>query len=705
MLNRNTALKALLFLVLLLCITIKSFSTDTVSISKEFLKIDKYLPDGTIRSSGEKQYQIVGLKAKNPFLVIVTDTLGLPAKGIRVFFEITQTPEGAKDYSLERVVAFTNSQGVAHTTLNLGDKEGTYLVTAKIRAENLSSFTLFTVYARASNWVLMLIIGLLGGVAIFFLGIKQMSDGLKHGSSEKLRSLLGRMSKNRVVATFFGALITLITQSSGATTVMLVGFVQSGLVLFYQTIGMIFGAAVGTTITVQLISFKMGDYSLLIVALGFTLLFSKRDNIKTLGEALLGFGLIFYGMQIMSSSMSPLRTYEPFVDILGKMQNPILGILAGAIFTALIHSSAAFIGIVLALSSQGLVNLETAIPLLMGANLGTSVTGLMAAIGSGREAKKVALAYTVFKFIGILMLYWLIVPFAGLVRIVTPDVMSTVDPEQVANLPRQIANAHTIFNLLIVIIILPFSLQFARLIEFITPKTTEEQPRFRTKYIDENLLDTPSVAIKLAKQEVLELGTLVQTMVDDILTPFTEKDKTPLPRIEDQEKHVNYLREQINNYILKITKQNIRDQQIQEAFQVMYAVKEFELIGDLVAKNLAERAKWWIQAEYEFSDEGKKELVEFHQLTQKQLRRAIEVFDNLNLEKAHKLVKKYEQYKQAGRELEHHHFERLKEDIGKSVASSKTHLELVSVFHAIGSHANNLAHIILEWPGNNGDNV
>ncbi|MHC1703484.1 MAG: Na/Pi symporter [Tenuifilaceae bacterium] len=688
----------LLGFMLLVLQSVATQEEDSAQIQHQFLKIDKYLQDGTLRSSGEKQYQIVGLKTKNPFQVIVTDSLGLPVKGIRVFFEISLTPEEAKDYSLDRIVAFTNSQGIAKTCLTLGDKEGTYLVIAKIKAANLSSYTLFTTYGRSSNWVFMLIIGLLGGVTIFFLGIKRMSDGLKHGSSEKLRTHLDLMSRNRVFATFFGALITMITQSSSATTVMLVGFVQSGLLKFYQTIGMIFGAAIGTTITVQLISFKLGDYSLLVVALGFSLLFSKKDSIKTVGESILGFGLLFYGMQIMSEAMSPLRTFEPFIEVLGRMQNPILGILAGTIFTAIIQSSAAFIGIILALSTQGLVNLETAIPLLMGANLGTSVTGLIAGIGSGRESKKVALAYTIFKLIGILMLFWFIQPFADLVRLISPNQISAINQDQVANLPRQIANAHTIFNVIVVVLLLPLTYPFSRLIEFLAPKEKVKPPRFHTKHMDENLLKTPSVAIKLAKQEVLELASLVQSMVNDILTPFTEKDKKPLPRIEETEENVDFLREQINSYILKITKQDIRDHQIREAFQVMYAVKELELIGDLVAKNLVEKAKWWIQKDYEFSDEGKRELQEFHQLTKKQLCRAIEVFENLNLEKAQKLVKKYEHYKSTGRELEHNHFERLKEDIGKSVTSSKTHLELVSVFRTIGSHANNISHTILEWP-------
>ncbi len=673
---------------------------DSILLRKSSIRIDKYLPDGTLKSSGDGQHDRVGHRVQMPFVVQVTDTLGQPVKGVRVYFEITKTPEGANNSMLDRIMLFTNSQGLAQTHLQLGDKPGEYQVAAKIVSNNLLSFTLFTAYARPSNWVLMLFVGLAGGLALFFLGIRQMSDGLRHGTADRLRNLLLRMSKNRYVATAFGALVTIITQSSSATTVMLVGFVQSGLLKFHQTVGMIFGAAIGTTITVQLISFKLSDYSLLIVAVGFTLMYlSKREGIRSTGETLLGFGILFYGMHLMSGAMTPLKSYEPFVNVLVELQKPLLGVLVGAISTAIIQSSAAFIGIVLTLSTQGLISLEGSIPLLMGANLGTSITGIIAAFSASREAKKVALAYTVFKVIGILLLFWIIQPFADLVRWVTPDSIDAAGSGQVMNLPHQIANAHTVYNVLLALVVLPFTSHFAKLIDWLMPTFAEEKPLYSTRFIDENLLSTPSVAINLAKQEVVDMGRLVQGMVDDVLIPFTVKDIVPLTRIEKAEQQVNYLCDQINGYLIKITRRDIGRSQIQQAFQVMYAVKEFEQVGDLVSKNLAEKARWWINAGYEFSPEGKQELMEFHHLTQKQLRRALEVFENLDLEMARKTLKKYEHYKETGIELEHHHFERLKQDIDKSVTSSKTHLELVSVFRTIGSHANNIARIILEWPG------
>ncbi|MDD3567177.1 MAG: Na/Pi cotransporter family protein [Bacteroidales bacterium] len=649
--------------------------------------------------SGNNQYQVAEKKLGKPFAVRVTDSLYRPKANVRVYFEVIQAPDDAEGFAVEPLYSRTDSLGEAHCWLTLGTEPGEYQVAAKIQTENLESFVIFTAYARKQNWVLMLSVGLLGGLALFLMGINLMSTGFRHSAGEKIRSVLGTLTQNRIYSTGFGAFITMVTQSSSATTVMLVGFVQSGLLKFRQTIGMIFGAAIGTTITVQLIAFRIADYSLLLVALGFALnTFGKKEGVRFAGEAILGFGILFFGMHLMSEAMYPLRTFEPFIDLLSKLQKPILGIIAGTIFTALIQSSAAFIGIMLTLATQGLLSLEAAIPLLLGANLGTSITGIIASITSSREAQKVAMAYTIFKLVGVLVLVWFIDPFAQLVRRITPDTIAIGANVAAENTPRLIANAHTIFNVLLTLVVLPFTNVYARFIDWLMPPRPPKSPTFSTKFIDKNLLSTPAVALKLAKQEVIRLSEIVDRMVKDIITPFVAKDKSTLSRIERDEVKVDYLRDQINAYLLDLTRQDVTDQSIQEAFQIMYAVKELEQIADIVSKNLLERARWWLQVDHEFSPEGKKELLEFHQLTQKQLKRAKAVFSDLNLEKAQKMAQKYQEYKDFGRELERQHFSRLKEEVNKSVTSSKTHLELVSMFRTIGSHANNVAQIILEWP-------
>lgn len=662
----------------------------------QYLTIQKYSAQGSVKVSGDEQWARAGERLYHPFIVSVTDSVGNPAPGVRVMFDFARVPIGAKGYELERYEVFTNSLGMARTSLHLGDKEGEYQISATIQTKGPQNFVIFTAYANSRNWAIMLFVGLLGGLAIFFIGIKQMSIGLRHGVADRLRVLLLRMSRNRVVSTFFGALVTVITQSSSATTVMLVGFVQSGLLRFEQTIGMILGAAIGTTITVQLISFKLADYSLLIVALGFGLMvFVKKHVVRSIGEALVGFGLLFYGMHLMSGAMTPLKHYEPFLQIIESVQKPLIGVLVGTFLTAIVQSSAAFIGIVLTMSAQGLISLEGSIPLLMGANLGTAVTGIIAAFAAGREAKKVAMAYAVFKFIGILLLFWLIEPFAQLVRFFTPDAVDAYAGGAITNISRQVANAHTIYNVLLALLVLPFTNLFAKLVDWVMPIFPEKRQRFKTKYIDVNLLQTPSIAIELSRRELVGMAQLVESMLLESIDLFIHKNAGVIDSIHSKEEHVNFLRDKLNEYLLQISHADISDSEVDDVFKVMFATKELEQIGDIISKNLLEKGEWWLGAGLEFSDEGKNELIEFHALTQKQLKRAIEILNTFSLDVALKQLRKYDHYKQIGIEIERSHFERLKLAVERSIESSKTHLELVSLYRIIGSHANNIARIMI----------
>jgi phosphate:Na+ symporter len=278
---------------------------------------------------------------------------------------------------------------------------------------------------------------------------------------------------------------------------MLVSFVQAQLMTFAQSLGIILGADIGTTITAQLIAFKLTDYALIVIGIGFGMMFLfKSKKLKNIGEAILGFGLLFFGMWIMSDAMAPLRTYEPFINILLQLENPLLGILVGTAFTALIQSSSAFTGIIIVLGSQGLITLEAAIPLLFGANIGTSITAALASINTGREAKRVALAHTLFKVLGVLLFVWWIPSYAEIIRMISPDGAEGLSgAAQLADVvPRQIANAHTIFNVALTIIFLPFTVQAAAFIYKLLPDKAEpeEEGEFKTKYLEDSLVSTPT---------------------------------------------------------------------------------------------------------------------------------------------------------------------------------------------------------------------
>ncbi|MBW2250937.1 MAG: Na/Pi cotransporter family protein, partial [Deltaproteobacteria bacterium] len=359
-----------------------------------------------------------------------------------------------------------------------------------------------------------LIIGLFGGLAFFLYGMEKMSEGMKKSAGNKMRSILGALTKNRVIGLVVGAFVTMVIQSSSATTVMLVSFVQADLMTFAQSLGVILGADIGTTITAQLIAFKLTDYALLMIAIGFSLrMFGKNDNLKNIGEVLLGFGILFYGMKLMSDAMSPLRTWPEFINIMKGLENPFLGLLIGAAFTALIQSSSAFSGIVIVLAQQGLITLEAGIPLVFGANIGTCITAGLASIGTSREAKRVALAHVLFKVVGVLLFIFWIPAFANIIH--------TIAAKFGSDTARQIANAHTIFNVSLGLFFIPFTAIFAAFLLKILPEEEKIKGVIpMTWHLDESMIETPEFAIDLARTEISRMANILGRMLRAIIVPF-----------------------------------------------------------------------------------------------------------------------------------------------------------------------------------------
>src|SRR6056297_65072 len=695
----------LLFLLLDFQVGLSASVTDSVkmakvdSISHPYYLI-KPVSEKIPNFSGDKQTQTARLTAEKPLRVLVLDEQNKPVEGVCIHFKPLITPEKDEKFTIVDTVSCTDSSGIAETKVVLGSVEGEYQVAARFSNFPSDEILIYRVFARKSNWVFLLIAGLVGGLGLFLLGMSMMSDGMQNAAGDKMRAILSQLTNNRFIAIGVGSFITMIVQSSSATTVMLVSFVQSKLMKFRQTIGVILGAGIGTTITAQLIAFKLTDYSLLMIGVGFIFnTFFNHALIKNIGKTILGFGILFFGMHIMSDSMSPLRSFSPFLDLLISFENPLLGILVGLLFTALIQSSAAFIGIMIIFATQGFLTLEASIPLLLGANIGTAVTAVLASLKTNREAKQVALAHTLFKVFGVLVFLFWIPQFADIVRVISPPSADVSDNFGSMGdvMPRQIAHAHTVFNIVLTLLVVPVTDKFAWLIEKMLPLKPDEKPAFKTHYLDQGMLKSSSLALNLAKQEVIRMGRLTQDMTSDINIPFLIKGEEILENIRENEEEINFLRDEVNNYILKITKENINEDRINEAFQLLYTVKEFEQMADIISTNLIPKAKRWCERDYEFSEEGKKEIVDYHTRTQKQLSRAIEVFAEVNLEKAKAMKQKYKQYRNMEFDLEKQHFERLRDDVEQSVASSKTHVELMTNLRAINGHATNIARILLKW--------
>jgi phosphate:Na+ symporter len=442
--------------------------------------------------------------------------------------------------------------------------------------------------------------GLFGGLALFLFGMEQMSSALSSALGNEMKELLSRLTRNRFMAVLTGAFVTAVVQSSSVTTVLVVGFVTTGMMTMSQSIGVIMGANVGTTITAQIVAFKVEEAALWMIAIGFLMLYlSKQDRIRHYGSMLMGLGLIFYGMGLMGDGMYPLRNYPPFLDLMGRMDNAFFGILVGAAFTALVQSSSATTAIVITMAAQGVISLEAGIALAFGANIGTCVTALLATLGKSREALRAATAHVVFNVAGVLI--WL--PFISLLASWVTGV-SPSHPELegsarlAAEVPRQIANAHTLFNIANTLIFIAFTTQIGRIVKWLVPeKAEEEKVLIRPKFLNEAMIDTPALALQSARMEIARMGDIVAEMFSGLRHAFLEQDRNKLDHIQRQDGQVDVLEGEILRYLAKIRKQELSDEENRDVALSMKGADMFKSIGDVIENDL-------VNLYYRVYDEG-----------------------------------------------------------------------------------------------------
>ena len=531
------------------------------------------------------------------------------------------------------------------------------------------------------SWFLM-VTSLFGGLGMFLYGMEMMSDGMKIAAGNRMRSVLEKLTSNRFLAVGVGAFVTMVIQSSSATTVMLVSFVNSGLLSFVQGLGVILGSNIGSTITAQIVAFKVTDYALALIAVGAIMaLFSKKDATKNIGFVILGFGLLFYGMKVMSDTMKPLRSNPTFNSILTSFENPFMGILAGAAFTALIQSSSATTGIVITLASGGSITLEAGIPLIFGANVGTCVTALLAGLNASREAKRVAIAHVTFNLLGVGLFCFWIPTFAEFIS-------QTSD-----NIPRQIANAHTIFNILATVVFIPFTPLVAKLILQYFPD--EEIDRDISKpavmHLDENTLETPAIAITNAQAEIRGVIGLLERVVGSVAMPFLSNES--LSDVENEEEDfekglqnriekITFLNNEISSYLIKINNQDLTDVQSKEVFTLVSVVNNVNSIKNSVGLRLHDLMIKKEMEEDGLSDSLLNEIESFHKKMVKQIKRLGKFFEKYDQTKIDKIVSKGKKYKDLEEKYRIEHIKR--SDIeSDETKSSVIYQELMDMFKEI----------------------
>ncbi len=544
------------------------------------------------------------------------------------------------------------------------------------------------------------IIGLLGGLALFLYGMEKMSDALKNVAGEKMKDILAMLSNNRFMGLITGAGVTAVIQSSSVTTVMLVGFVSANLMSLSQSIGVILGADIGTTITAQIVAFKVTKYALLLLAGGFAMLFiSKKEKIQQYGYMVMGLGMIFFGMGVMSEAMNPLRTYQPFIDLMANMSNPILGILVATIFTALVQSSSATMGVVIVLAMQGLISLEAGIALALGANIGTCVTAGLASIGKPREAVRVAASHVLFKVLGVLIMLPLIGPFSEFIVYISPSPAEGLTGiDSIASvLPRQVANAHTLFNVGIAVLFLPFISQFARLVYRLVPdKPIDEEKEIQPKFLSDMLFHTPSLALDATRHEIKRMGKRVDLMSSAMMPAVLAGDKESLLAVRDMYEEVGVLHRHIVNYLAKVSQLKLNEHQTLKLTNIMAAVNDLDHIGDLIEVNMVELGMRRIEKGFKISEPTKKVINTLHVVVSDALKAAIRAVVEEDIDFAYRVILMKDDMNKLIKQAELHQAERLvAADSGKFEAYS-IEVDIIEKLKRIYYHSKRIAKSVIE---------
>lgn len=527
------------------------------------------------------------------------------------------------------------------------------------------------------------IVKLLGGLGLFIYGMKLMGDGLENAAGDSLKSILEKVTSNRVIAVLVGTIVTAIIQSSSATTVMVVGFVNAGLMNLSQALGVIMGANIGTTITAQLVAFKLDEIAPLFVFVGAAMvMFAKNRKHLELGNIILGFGILFTGMGIMSSAMKPLAKTPMFTQLLLAVgDNWIIGILTGLALTAVLQSSSATTGILIALASTNSITVSLAIPILFGCNIGTCVTALLASIGTNKTAHKAAFLHLTFNVLGTIIF----IPF---LRILGDFVVTTS-----TDVSRQIANAHTIFNITNTALLLPFSKYIVMFVNKVIPDDeNEEKPG--VKFIDDRVLETPVIAAGQVIKETIRMAHKAKENVELSMKAFIDSNEKLIEQVYKNEETINLLEEAITSYLVKLAQCNLSEKEQTIVASTLHVVIDIERIGDH-AENIADLAREKINRNVKYSLDALNDLNEIYESVVKSLDISIGAYTDRNVNEAKtnfKVENQIDTYKKDYREK---HIKRLYD--GKcSAFEGALFLDIISDLERIGDHSNNIAQSVVE---------
>lgn len=546
---------------------------------------------------------------------------------------------------------------------------------------------------------MQIVFGLLGGLAVFIYGMNLMSESLQKAAGEKMKSILALLTKNRIMGVIAGALVTAVLQSSSATTVMAIGFVSAGLMSLPQAISIIFGANIGTTMTAQIIAFKITDYIYAFIFVGFILTFvCKSERIKSIGQTIFAFGLLFLGIETMGDVMKPLASSPVFTDLIGKVSGiPVLGLLLGTAMTLVVQSSSATIAVLQNFAAQpgadgvtSILELVGAIPILLGDNIGTTITALLASLGQSRDAKRTAIAHTIFNLSGSLVFIWFVKPYAALIQAISPK-----GPE-VEVISRQIANAHTLFNLTMTVVWVCLLGLMVKIVMWLIPDAKDAKVNpLQPAFLDKKVIGQPTVALKLVAKEVLHCSGMVKNMLKDLAGLSKSEDPALVGKIKEQGQTLHSLMEAINDYLAELFSAGVLTElQATQTAKLMHVCGDVERMGELAA-DLTDVIAGKMELKYSFSEEAMEDLRKSLNQISKMYGDAMRALEQGEPEEPEKLIRRREKVMDLDINMRKAHMDR----VNKGKCKAKLSAPFTRLLHCVdrmGNSCVNLADMAME---------
>ena len=546
---------------------------------------------------------------------------------------------------------------------------------------------------------MQIVFGLLGGLAVFIYGMNLMSESLQKAAGEKMKSILALLTKNRIMGVIAGALVTAVLQSSSATTVMAIGFVSAGLMSLPQAISIIFGANIGTTMTAQIIAFKITDYIYAFIFIGFILTFvCKSERIKSIGQTIFAFGLLFLGIETMGDVMKPLASSPVFTDLIGKVSGiPVLGLLLGTAMTLVVQSSSATIAVLQNFAAQpgadgvtSILGLVGAIPILLGDNIGTTITALLASLGQSRDAKRTAIAHTIFNLSGSLVFIWFVKPYAALIQAISPK-----GPE-VEVISRQIANAHTLFNLTMTVVWVCLLGLMVKIVMWLIPDAKDAKVNpLQPAFLDKKVIGQPTAALKLVAKEVLHCSGMVKNMLKDLAGLSKSEDPALVGKIKEQGQTLHSLMEAINDYLAELFSAGVLTElQATQTAKLMHVCGDVERMGELAA-DLTDVIAGKMELKYSFSEEAMEDLRKSLKQISKMYGDAMRALEQGEPEEPEKLIHRREKVMDLDINMRKAHMDR----VNKGKCKAKLSAPFTRLLHCVdrmGNSCVNLADMAME---------